>query len=171
MKKKFFNGIRKGAGPDLTLTRHEAYKWGSKHSEWFHKEMFDEQVRLWLEKRNYVAKQTQINVYLNPEGAEQARKVVELENYLDALMAGRAVTVPDSDKVPYYLEFSILIKRFPEFLSILEKHPDSCNALAERLGCSKEGVIPALKEARLTFDALLEGVEKEIDEIIEATAD
>ena len=170
VEKKLFNGIRKGAGSDLILTRYEAYKWGRKHFELFHKEMFTEQVYLWLEKHNYIEKYTKFNVFLNPEGAAEARKVVELENYLNALTAGEAVEMPDPEKVSYYIEFAVLMRRLPEFLNVLEEHPDSCTRVAEILGCDKNSVVSTLKEASVTIGRIIEGIEDETDKVIEKGA-
>lgn len=167
MEKQLFRNFKKAAGSDRVLTRYEAYKLGRNHVEKFHRDMFTEHMNLWLEDHDYIRKRTLFNVFLTREGAMEARKVVELENYLGAVMAGTAAGIPDVEKVPYYVQFIWLDKKWPQFRKVLEEKPELCAGLAGLLGCSADKVVSTLDDVKRTADALWEGVDDETDKMID----
>lgn len=152
-----FRELKKAAGTDLMLTRYKCYLCGQEEHV-AHCDL-DQEILIWFESHNYIKKRKLFNLVLNPEGAAEARKVVELENYLKALIAGTASVAPDPDKVAYYVQFSILYGKWPDFKEFLMRNPDCCTRLSERLHCRPDQVADTIDSALLTIEEIDEGAE------------
>ncbi|MBR5018278.1 MAG: hypothetical protein IKX53_01415 [Bacteroidales bacterium] len=150
-----FKDLKKAADPDLMLTRYKCYKWGQDEHV-AHCDRKEQQI-LWFEKHHFVQKEKLVNVILTPEGAAEARKVVALENYLNALIAGTATVEPDPDRIAYYIQFAILCDKWKDFKIVLPKYKDACARLAELLKCSPDKVVNTIEDACLTIEQIDEG--------------
>lgn len=147
VEKQWYGYFLEAAGDDRDLLDRELAYWagyvGNNHEK-VAGEDFIEQGKRWLEKHKYIEKVTPWNIHLNEAGQKDARRVVELENYLKALMEGKAIAEPDNDKVSFYLQLAAILGKENEFLTALQENYSTQHAaLAACMGCS-DGQLNAL---------------------------
>lgn len=158
VEKKWYGYFLEAAGEDRDLLARELAYWAGHvegNSDKVAGEDFVEQGKTWMENHNYIEKVTPWNIHLNETGQKDARRVVELENYLKALMEGKATAEPDSGKVPFYLQLATILGKENEFLAVLkEKYPAQHAALAACMGCSDKQLNPIVAYCRRMVETM-----------------
>ena len=160
LEEKLYKCIREAAGDDGILEFDELYKWAYTH---FSKVLKQDDIEMtgkhWFEDRGYVARERFIVAELTAEGAEEARKVIFLKNYLTALTQEKETDVPDPDKTGHYLIYALLFHLEDKFLVALqERYPSHHQQLAELLGTDTERLKEVVDECRQIGASIWEGV-------------
>lgn len=169
VEKQWYGYFLEAAGEDRDLLARELAYWAgyvAGNHEKVAGEDFLEQGKMWIEKHNYIEKVTPWNIHLNKAGQKAARPVVELENYLNALMEGKAVAEPDSAKVPYYLQLATILGKEKEFLTALkEKYPAQHSALAAQMGCSDSQLDAIVAYCRRMVEVMWDEADETFEDI------
>lgn len=159
LENRIYQIFREASGEDLMLEADEANRWAYFHADQlFSIKDVEKEGKQWIEDHDFIEKENLVLPTLNKKGQQEARKVIALMNYLDALARGKVQEMPEDGNLGYYLILSVMTKKAPQFLTALrDRCPEKLDVLAAAMGTTSDRLDETVLDCFQICDSLWKG--------------